>query len=63
MEVTMTELFLFGWAMVATILHQQVKGELRLHRGMTGEVFRRIAEGRIKVRLTEDSFELEEVRK
>ena len=63
MEVTVTEMFLFGWCVVVTILWQQNKHELRVHRLMTGEVFKRIADGRIKVVEKEDSFDLVEVQK
>lgn len=61
MEVTMTELALFAWAMVATMWWQQAKHDLRVHRMMTLEVFKRIAKGKIKVVEHEDSFELKEV--
>jgi hypothetical protein len=63
MEFSIAELFLFGWCLVVTMLWQQTKHELRVHRAMTGEVMMRIAQGRIKVNMTEDSFELEDVRK
>lgn len=63
MEVTLTEMCLFAWAMLATAQWFQTRDELRHHRAMTGEVFKRIAQGRIVVKETEDSFDLEEVRK
>lgn len=61
MEVTMTELALFTWAMVATLFWQQTKHDLRVHRMMTGELLKRIAKGKIKVIESEDSFEFKEV--
>lgn len=61
MEITMTELALFVWAMVATMLWQQTKHDYKVHRVMTMEVFMRIAKGRIKVIAHDDSFELKEV--
>ena len=61
MEVTMTELALFIWAMVATLFWQQTKHDLRVHRMMTGELLKRIAKGKIKVIESEDSFEFKEV--
>jgi len=61
MEVTMTELALFIWAMVATMLWQQNRHDLRVHRMMTMELMKRIAKGRIKVIESEDSFEFREV--
>ena len=63
MEVTLTETLLFAWAMLATAQWFQLKDELRNHRAMTGEVFKRIAQGRIKVTESEDSFDLVEVQK
>ena len=62
MEVTLTEMLLFAWAMLATAQWFKTRDELRHHRMMTGEVFMRIAKGRIKVTMDEDSFSLEEVR-
>lgn len=61
MEITMTELALFIWAMVATMLWQQNKHDLRVHRMMTGELMKRIAKGKIKVIDHEDSFEFKEM--
>jgi hypothetical protein len=63
MEVTVTEMLLFAWAMLATAQWFQLRDELRHHRAMTGEVFKRIAQGRIKVTETEDSFDLVEIQK
>ena len=61
MEITMTELVLFTWGLVATLWWQQTKHDLRVHRMMTGEIFMRIAKGKIKVIESEDSFEFKEV--
>ena len=63
MEVTMTEMLLFAWAIFATGMWLDTKNDLRIHRVMTGEVFKRIADGRIKVVEKEDSFDLVEVKK
>ena len=63
MEVTLTELGLFAWGMVATLLWQQARHNYRMHRTITGEVFKRIADGRIKVVEKEDSFDIVEVSK
>lgn len=61
MEITMTELALFVWGIVATALWQQAKHDLKLHRMMTSEIFRRIARGKMKVTETEDHFDFKEV--
>jgi hypothetical protein len=61
MEITMTELALFTWALVATLWWQQARHDLKVHRMMTGEIFMRIAKGKIKVIESEDSFEFKEV--
>ncbi len=63
MEITMTEMLLFAWAVFATGMWFDTKNDLRVHRLMTGEVFKRIADGRIKVVDKEDSFDLVEVKK
>jgi hypothetical protein len=63
MEVTLTEMLLFAWAMLATAQWVQLRDELKHHRMMAGEILMRIADGRIKAVKTEDSFELEEVLK
>ena len=62
MEVTMTEMLLFAWAIFATAMWQQTKHDFRVHRIMTMEVFKRVAQGKIKVLEHDDSFELKEVK-
>jgi hypothetical protein len=62
MEVTVAEMFLFGWCLVVTMLWQQTKHELRVYRLMTGELMKRIAQGRIQVIDHEDSFEFKDVK-
>jgi hypothetical protein len=62
MEITFTELALFVWGMVSTLLWAQAKANIKMHRMITGEVFMRIARGEIKVTETKDSFEIEEVK-
>ena len=61
MEVTMTELVLFGWGVFATGMWFDTKNDLRIHRIMTMEIFKRIAKGKIKVIESEDSFEFKEI--
>ena len=61
MEVTMTELVLFGWGVFATGMWLDTKNDLRIHRIMTMEIFKRIAKGKIKVIESEDSFEFKEI--
>ena len=61
MEITMTELALFGWALIATGMWLDAKKELRFHKLMTYELMKRIAKGKIKVVESHDSFELKEV--
>jgi hypothetical protein len=57
--ITELELVLFiGFAMM-TILYFKARGEVSMHRRITGEIFLRIAKGEIKVTETEDGFELE----
>lgn len=61
MTITMTELALFTWAMVATLFWMQSKYNLKVHRLMTAELLTRIAKGKMKVIETEDSFEFKEI--
>jgi len=61
MTVTMTELALFTWAMVATLFWMQGKHNLKMHRTITAELLMRIAKGKIKVIETEDYFEFKEI--
>ena len=61
MEITMTELALFIWGIVATALWQQAKHDLKLHRMMTSQIFRRIAQGKMKVIEADDHFDFKEV--
>lgn len=59
--ITLTELefVLFICFVVMTFLYFKARGELSMHRRITGEIFLRIAKGEIKVTETEDGFELE----
>lgn len=61
MTITMTELALFVWAMVATLFWMQSKHNLKVHKMITAELLMRIAKGKIKVVETEDHFEFKEV--
>lgn len=61
MEVTMTELALFIWAIAATAAWQQSKHDLKTHKFITAELLHRIAKGKMKVIESEDSFEFKEV--
>ena len=61
MEVTMTELALFIWAIAATAAWQHAKHDLKMQRFITVEIFHRIAKGKMKVVQHEDSFEIKEV--
>jgi len=59
--ITLTELefVLFIGFAVMTFLYFKARGEVSMHRRITGEIFLRIAKGEIKVTETEDGFELE----
>jgi hypothetical protein len=61
MEVTMTEIALFIWAIAATAAWQQAKHDLRMHKLITAELLHRIAKGKMKVVESENSFEFKEV--
>ena len=59
MTITELEFVLFIGFVVVTFLYFKARGELSMHRRITGEIFLRIAKGEIKVTETEDGFELE----
>lgn len=59
--VTMTELALFTWAMVATLFWLQRSHDLKVHHKMTAELLKRIAKGKIKVIETDEHFEFKEI--
>jgi hypothetical protein len=61
MEVTMTELALFIWAIAVTAAWQQAKHDLKVFKFTTAEIFHLIAKGKVKVVESEDSFEIERV--
>ncbi len=57
--ITELELVLFIGFAAMTFLYFKARGEVSMHRRITGEIFLRIAKGEIKVTETEDGFELE----
>lgn len=59
MTITELEFVLFIGFAVMTFLYFKARGDLSMHRHITGEIFMRIAKGEIKVTETEDGFELE----
>ena len=64
MTISELEFTLFIGFAVTTFLYFKAKGEVSMHRRITGEIFVRIARGQIKV--TEDGdggFDLEEVKR
>jgi hypothetical protein len=62
MEVTMTEIALFIWAIAATAAWQQAKYEMKTHKLLTFEIFCQIGRGKLKVvQHEEHSFEIKEV--
>lgn len=61
--ITELELVLFIGFAVMTFLYFKARGELSMHRRITGEIFLRIANGEIVVTPTEDGFDLEPVAK
>ncbi len=61
MTITMTELALFTWAMVATMFWLQARHDRKVHMLATIEIFKRIANGKLKVIDAEDHFEFKEI--
>ena len=64
MTITELELVLFVGFTVMTYMYFKLRGEIFLHRSITGEIFIRIAKGQIRVVETNEGrgFDLEEVK-
>ena len=56
------ELVLFIGFVVMTGAYFKAKAELNVHRRLVGEIFMRIAKGNLRVKETEDGFDIEEVK-
>ncbi len=54
-ELEMVLLIAFG---VLTFYFNKLKAELCMHKRMTAEIFMRIAEGKMKVKETEEGFDI-----
>ena len=65
MTISELELVLFVAFVVMTYMYFKLRGEIYLHRRITGEIFIRIAKGQIKVVETDEGrgFDLEEVKR
>jgi hypothetical protein len=65
MTISELELVLFVAFVVMTYLYFKLRGEIYLHRRITGEIFIRIAKGQIKVVESDEGrgFDLEEVKR
>lgn len=61
MTITTTELFLFGWAMVATLMWVQTRANLNFHKMMTIKLLYKIGQGKAKVEKDGDGFMIKEV--
>jgi hypothetical protein len=62
MEITVTEMLLFAWAVGATMMWQQSREELKHFRFMTVMTLRKLHKGEIKIVDHGDSFELRDVK-
>jgi len=65
MTITELELVLFIGFVVMTYLYFKLRGDVYMHRRITGEIFIRIAKGQIRVVETDEGrgFDLEEVKR
>ena len=65
MTITELELVLFVAFVVMTYMYFKLRGEIYLHRRITGEIFIRIAKGQIRVVESDEGrgFDLEEVKR
>ena len=58
MTITELEFVLFLGFVCMTFMYFKIRAELNLHRRVTAEVFMRIAQGKMKVKETEEGFDL-----
>ncbi len=65
MTITELELVLFIGFVVMTYLYFKLRGDVYMHRSITGEIFIRIAKGQIRVVETDEGrgFDFEEVKR
>jgi hypothetical protein len=61
MTFSIAEMFLLAWAILATVAYGNVSSRYRVHRAITSELLVKIAKGKIKVVVTEDSLDFVEV--
>ena len=58
MTISELELVLFIGFAVMTFLYFKIKAEMYAHKRMTAEIFMRIATGKMKVKETEEGFDI-----
>ena len=58
MTITELEFILFVGFTVMTFLYFKIKAEMYAHKRMTAEIFMRIAAGKMKVKETEEGFDI-----
>jgi hypothetical protein len=58
MTISELELVLFVGFTVMTFLYFKIKAEMYAHKRMTAEIFMRIAAGKMKVKETEEGFDI-----
>ena len=62
--ITITELefVLFVGFVVMTGAYFKLRAELNMHRRITGEIFMRVAKGKMRIKETDEGFDFEEIR-
>ena len=58
MTISELEFILFVGFTVMTFLYFKIKAEMYAHKRMTAEIFMRIAAGKMKVKETEEGFDI-----
>ena len=58
MTITELEFILFVGFTVMTFLYFKIKAEMYAHKRLTAEIFMRIAAGKMKVKETEEGFDI-----
>ena len=60
--ITELELVLFIGFVVMTGAYFKLRAELNMHRRITGEIFMRVAKGKMRIKETDEGFDFEEIR-
>ena len=61
MTFSVAELFLLAWAVIASLGFGYVSSKFNHHRYITGELLEKIAQGKMKITVTDEQLTFEEI--